>query len=73
MVRVTRMINLDLLSIIKEHKNISKWTLKKLYIKPMPPGVMSSSEINFESDLENMLYEGLIKINDECIEFIKDL
>lgn len=73
MVRVTRMINLDLLSIIKEHKNISKWTLKKLYIKPLPHGMVSSKEVLFESDLENMLYEGLIKIDDDCIEFIRGL
>lgn len=71
MFRVTKAMNCSLLRIIKEHKIISYNELKRIYITPDPPGIISASNACFDSDLKTLEEEGEITIKDKIIKSIK--
>ena len=67
---VTKMVNLSLFRIIKEHETIDYSTLRKIYVQPTPPGVVTSSHL-IDSDLAILKEEGYIKIEGRCITALK--
>lgn len=69
--RVSRVINGTLLGIIKEHGTIDYNTLRRIYIKPTPPGVVTSDML-MDDDLKVLEEEGYIKIENRFITIIKD-
>lgn len=67
---VRQMVNLSLFRIIEEHGTIDYSTLRKIYIKPTPPCVVTSSHL-IDSDLETLKEEGYIKIEGRFITALK--
>ena len=68
--KMTRPMNLSLLRIIKENGTISYSELRRVYIKPDPPGVISAGNACFDSDLQDLKEEKEITIEDAIIKYI---
>ena len=63
--------NATLLSIIARKEEITYIELKKEYCVPTPPGVVSSRNVMFDSDLETLETEGYISRVDDLITYIQ--
>lgn len=69
--RISKVCNLSLLNIIAQKKEITYTELKGIHCKPTPPGVISSRNFMFDSDLASLESEGYIQITDDIIKFVR--
>ncbi|MBD7914547.1 hypothetical protein H9660_05265 [Clostridium sp. Sa3CUN1] len=69
--RVTKVMNASLLRVIKEYGTIKYSDLRKIYITPDPPGIISAHNACFDSDLRVLKEEGEITIEDGVIKYIQ--
>lgn len=69
--RVTKVMNMSLLKVIREYGTIGYNELKRIYITPDPPGIISAHNACFDSDLQVLKEEGKITIEDRVIKYIQ--
>ncbi len=69
--RVSKVYNGTLLSIIAQKEEITYEELKAEYCEPTPKGVVSGRNVMFDSDLKVLESEGYITITDDLIKYIK--
>ncbi len=69
--RISKIYNRTLLSIIAKKEEITYEALKEEYCEPTPIGVVSGRNVMFDSDLKVLESEGYITITDDLIKYIK--
>ena len=68
--RIKGPYNASLLSAIAQKKEITYQELKESYCDQTPPGIVSSRNVMFDSDLDTLEAEGFIKRNNDLIIYI---